>query len=183
MNKKILFLSLSICALSLTACQNSTASNNPATPSEVSSSTNTVGIANPWVTCSKEEAQKLSGFNISAPEKSTNITYSVNTTDKLAQVVFTYENLQFTYRIKSATQLEDISGLYYSWDVQHDDKVKQLPAITKRHKASDQTIDLCQWYDVVPGITYSLSTSAKDLDGFDIIAIAETVFIPAQGNR
>ncbi|WP_292213581.1 hypothetical protein [Butyrivibrio sp.] len=32
------------------------------------------------------------------------------------------------------------------------------------------------WYDVEIGISYSLSTQDKDLDGFDIQAVAEQMY-------
>ena len=37
-------------------------------------------------------------------------------------------------------------------------------------------IDLITWYDVEIGIKYSLSVAAKDLDGFDIQAVAEQMY-------
>ena len=36
--------------------------------------------------------------------------------------------------------------------------------------------DLCTWYDIEIGISYSLSTTAKDLDGFDIQGIVEAMY-------
>ena len=35
--------------------------------------------------------------------------------------------------------------------------------------------DLCTWYDAESGVSYSLSVTAKDLDGFDLLAIAEAM--------
>lgn len=52
----------------------------------------------------------------------------------------------------------------------------------KRHKGENESVDVCIWYDVVPGYVYSLSTRGADLDGFDITAIAEQVYKPMQGN-
>ncbi len=43
-------------------------------------------------------------------------------------------------------------------------------------------MELCLWYDRVPGLMYSLSVYTTELDGLDLTAVAEQVYIPVQGN-
>ena len=38
------------------------------------------------------------------------------------------------------------------------------------------------WYDIVPGVMYSLSVYSTDLDGLDLTAVAEQVYVPVQGD-
>ena len=52
--------------------------------------------------------------------------------------------------------------------------------MTKRVFDEDATVDLCLWFDAVPGIAYSVTASGHDLDGFDITASAYRLFLPAQ---
>ena len=44
-----------------------------------------------------------------------------------------------------------------------------------RFIGTDEWADLCIWYDTTKGVSYSLSVTAKDLDGFDLQAIAEAL--------
>ena len=50
--------------------------------------------------------------------------------------------------------------------------VEGMTCKLSRFIGDGESADLCTWYDVETGISYSLSTVAADLDGFDIIAVA-----------
>ena len=45
-----------------------------------------------------------------------------------------------------------------------------------------EIIEIFLWFDVVPGLMYSVTAQGMDLDGFDIQAIAEQLYIPTQGD-
>ena len=47
---------------------------------------------------------------------------------------------------------------------------------------SEEWVELCLWYDIVPGLMYSLSVYSTDLDGLDLTAVAEQVYVPVQGD-
>ena len=47
---------------------------------------------------------------------------------------------------------------------------------------SEDYVELCLWYDLAPGLMYSLSVYTTDLDGLDLIAVAEMVYKPMQGD-
>ena len=47
---------------------------------------------------------------------------------------------------------------------------------------SEDFVEMCMWYDLVPGLMYSVTAQGMDLDGFDIQAIAEQLYIPTQGD-
>ena len=50
-----------------------------------------------------------------------------------------------------------------------------LTAHLSRHVGETECVDLCTWYDIEAGVSYSLSTAAEDLDGFDLLAVAEAM--------
>lgn len=141
-----------------------------------------VNMGNPWVDCDKEEILSTLGFDMAAPEGAKNISYQMNEGEGLAQMLFTYGEVEneYTYRMKSAAEFEDISGLYYEWVVEDEIKVGWCEGVCKRAITDSEMVDSCLWYDAAPGIMYSLSTSAEDLDGFDIMATVEQLYVPTQ---
>lgn len=143
----------------------------PATP-EVTSEEN-IAIANPWSETTLDAIEDNLGIDISIPKDATQTGYRELTEEKLYEIDFVYNDLGYTYRLKKTDALEDISGLYYDWTASVDTVVGDYKATDYRAETNDETVDHIIWYDDKDGITHSLSTSAKDLDGFDITAIAE----------
>lgn len=142
------------------------------------------GGINPWTEASAEELVQTTGISFDLPEGAENIVYSYmyDGNEPLAQAVFTYEGLTYCARMKSAVEFEDISGLYYNWIAQDDCTIGSCPGKAFRYIGDEGYVDSCLWYDVVPGMMYSVSTAAPDLDGFDIIAIADMLYVPLQGD-
>lgn len=137
-----------------------------------------VGMANPWTECSREEVLDKIGFDMQAPADASDVHYMINESIEMAEMDFTMMDQEFTYRMQPTDAFEDISGLYYEWDVEDEVQVGWCEGISRRAIGEEETVDNCLWYDVVPGIMYSLSTSAKDLDGFDILAVVDMVYQP-----
>ena len=102
----------------------------------------------------------------------------------MVQLDFRMEGVAFTARAQYGVgENEDISGMYYDWDVQDDVTLANwgeghMQGKTYRSLGDGWTVDLCTWYDIEIGIAYSLSAEAADLDGFDIQAIAEQMYDP-----
>lgn len=144
---------------------------------------NIAGMANPWIDCDKDKMLEVVGFGMNAPEGATDVSYQLNEAMGLGQMTFKYgePEMEYTYRIKSATEFEDISGENYEWTNEVDDKVSWCDAKIRRYVGDGESVESCIWYDVVPGFAYSLSArSDKDLDGYDILAIAYQVYEPMQ---
>ena len=121
------------------------------------------------------------GVEFGIPENAEDITYYVLKSENLAEMQFTWNDMRYTARMKPAAEFEDISGLYYeAWDYEDACKIQWCEAVTSRVFDEGVTVDLCLWYDAVPGIMYSVTASARDLDGFDITASAYRLFLPAQ---
>ncbi|MBR5916199.1 MAG: hypothetical protein IKZ57_07115 [Spirochaetia bacterium] len=141
-----------------------------------------VEIRNPVVESSFEEIQEKLGITFGIPKDAENIFYSI-IAGNLAQMDFTWQNSDCTARIKASTstEFEDISGFYYKWE-----KEVQLPvgynSATARWIESDgETIGICIWQDIVPGLTYSVSMR-QNATLENLFILANAVYIPVQGD-
>ena len=142
-----------------------------------------VGLANPWTEVTAEELVENPGVEFGIPEGAENISYSLLESEGLAEMRFTWYDMDYVARIKPAAEFEDISGLYYdAWDLEDDCSVGGCEGRVMRTHDEGLTVDLCLWYDVVPGLMYYISASGEDLDGFDIQAAADALYVPAQGD-
>lgn len=143
-----------------------------------------IGMANPWTDTTAEDALQELGFEMGLPEGAEDAAYRVLADEQLLEMDFTLDGLDFTARMKPSAEveeIEDISGLYYSWENEEECEIGYAKGLLRQAKGDEGTIENCIWLDVVPGFVYSLSTSAEDLDGFDLTAVAEQVFRPMQG--
>ena len=151
-----------------------------------------VGMANPWRDCTQEEAAEKCARLFIAPEGAENVQWRVmDQTDDpeqnespLVELAFDLDGQSYTARARQgAAEDEDISGAYYDWTAEDDMTLAnwgegRMTGKYYRYIGDDETVDLCTWYDVEIGIAYSLMTSAPDLDGFDLQAIAQYMADP-----
>lgn len=202
MKKNYLVLLLSgVMTLSLVACgkaDNQTSGQESET-TEVTQAADTVteasvGIANPWRDCTEEEAYQYGPNGFSAPEGATNVKWSMmevadNTVlpGTMIQMSFDMDGVSYIAReqVVGDDSEADISGMYYEWDVTDEGTFQNwaggyMPYKTFRHIGDNETVDVIRWYDIETGYAYSLSAVAKDLDGFDISAIADQIYDPAK---
>ena len=150
-----------------------------------------VGMANPWVEITEEDAKKLCVRLFKAPEgakveawlKCDDLGDPANGINPLIQLSFQYDDMEFTARAQQgASEDTDISGIYADWAVGPEDSTLANwgggNMKGKAYRSVDESgyIDLIEWYDVEIGIKYSLSVSAEDLDGFDIQGVAEQMY-------
>ena len=158
-----------------------------------SGSDNKPSIANPWLSISEEEASSYPRM-FKAPDNAENIRWSMlDPTDDLKSaddglvdldfdITDEYRTLSFKARyMYGASEDTDISGLYYDWTVTDEGTMAnwgggQMPVRLFRYIGDDETVDLITWYDIEIGIAYCLSVKAPDLDGFDIQAVAESMY-------
>lgn len=142
-----------------------------------------VGMANPWIELSDAQAlQVASGFPFNVPEGATDVHYYWNESQKMAQVQFGWDGVSYTARIASPNEATDISGLYINIDSESPLKVGYNEGTERRGQSDGMYYSNAQWYDVAPGIMYSVTAvSDKELDGFDITAACEAFYVPAQG--
>ena len=147
-----------------------------------------VGIANPWRDSTEEECRQAVANGFSAPEGATNVKWRIMDTDneywKLVEMDFDLDGMSFTARQQpTGDEKQDISGMYYDWTVEDEVTLANwaggnMKATCKRYVGENEWADVCLWYDVETGDSYSLGTTAKDLEGFDIQAVAEAIYDP-----
>lgn len=139
------------------------------------------GLANPVVESDAETILNTLGLSFGEVADAENVRYSI-INNELAQMEYTKDGTEFCVRMSAANEFTDISGMCYTWEITEDCDINGRAGKTMRVKDGDKTIDVCEWYDVAPGIMYSVSAVAPDLDGFDITAVAEQLFAPMQGD-
>ena len=178
---------------SLSEASQSDASLSEASQSDASLSTENAQIANPWSSITEEEVKELYPKSFKVPEGAENAAWSVmNASDfpempgALVQLDFDLDGNHFTAREQQTYDREyDLSGMYYTWTAEDTSTLKDgngqtIPCQTYRYFGDEETADLCTWYDEESGISYSISVTAEDLDGFDIQAVAEALIRPAE---
>lgn len=182
-------LALSGCGASGKETAAETKSEEATEKAEESSSEEAIGgMANPWTESDKEGVLEATGFEIDAPEGATDVTYSYMKEDKLAQLTYKLDEMDWTYRMQPTDKLTDISGMYYDWDEDAtlEDKVAGLQAVyyvcAAPEDSDEDSVQMVNWYDAVTGTSYSLSAIGKRLDGMDIQAYAESIYKPLQGD-
>ena len=171
-----IMMGLAICAQS--GCSVNHSQNNDSQGGE------NVQIANPWHNITETEAKKLCSHSFGVPAGAENTVWSAMETDShtLVQLSFDLNGDSFTARAQvTGDRTADISGMYYEWTQQDDVTLAnwadgQMKGKYYRYIGKDEWADLCTWYDEETGISYSVSVSSKDLDGFDLQAIAEALY-------
>ncbi|MBR5751001.1 MAG: hypothetical protein IKX84_01315 [Clostridia bacterium] len=145
------------------------------------------GFANPWIDVTEEELIQTVGVYFGVPDGAGNVVYRVLPDAELAEMQFTIGDDEFCARIQSAAleygQLMNIADMYFAWENEQAITVQHCyGTIAQAQTGSEDWAELCLWYDLVPGLMYSLSVSTTDPDGLDLTAIAEQVYIPMQGD-
>ena len=142
------------------------------------------GMPNPWTETTAEGLMEALGLEFIVPEGAENVTYRMLKDEALAEMEFDLDGMRYTARIQPAVEWTDISGMYYEWENTLEDiTIGGRAAWEGRAADGDHTADLCLWFDVVPGLMYSLGTVGEgDLDGFDLTAVAEQIYAPVQGD-
>ncbi len=141
-----------------------------------------VEMPNPVVESTFEEIQQKLGITFGIPKDAENIYYSIIAGD-LAQMDFIWQETECTARIKpsTSTELEDISGFYYEWNKEIEIPVGYNTATARWIESDGETIGICIWQDIVPGLTYSVSMR-KNATLENLFILANAVFIPLQGD-
>lgn len=143
----------------------------------------TMAIGNPWKDdVSADEVAGLVNARFIVPDGAENVFYRINESDRLAEMNFNLNGMEFSARMKPTESLEDISGLYYEWADELSGSVAGADAKFRSAVADAETLQNVLWFDK-KGMTYSLFTQDKDLDGFDITAVAEAVYQPGMSGE
>ena len=141
-----------------------------------------VEMPNPIVESSSEEILQKLGITFGIPKDAENIYYSI-IAGELAQMDFIWQDAECTARIKASTttELEDISGYYFEWDKEVELPVGYNSAKARWSVIDGQTVGICIWQDIVPGLTYSVSMK-QNATLENLFILANAVYIPVQGD-
>lgn len=178
MKKRIIALvAMGVMAVSMVGC-------GADKTAEVQSTEENQQMANPWRDSTEEEANATLPNCFTAPEEATNVKWSImDATDETAgdmvQMNFTWYDMEFTAREQIVVDAEtDISGMNYEWTSEEDINLSNwnMAGKTYFYSGDDESVQLCTWYDKTISAAYSVSVASKDLDGFDIQAIAEGMY-------
>lgn len=141
-----------------------------------------MSMANPWREITEDEAAELCPETFVLPEGAENAYWNVMEEEgeaPLVEVIFELDGLTFTAREQRVSDPEaDISGMWYEWTDRREDTLSgwdDLPCRVSRWLGEGEAADLCAWYDGETGVSYTLSVYGEDLDGFDILAVADAM--------
>lgn len=149
------------------------------------------GMANPWRDdVTEEECAALVTRLFRVPEGAENVMWSImdsaevqaaegEEVSPLVQLSFEMDGTQFTARAKQGGDPEeDISGMYYDWDVTEDILVGNwnVPGKLCAFREEDENVELCSWRDEDAVTSYSLAAYGPDLDGLDLTAVAAFMY-------
>ena len=193
MKKKFLVLASVMMLALATGCgkeEKESETTTEATTQAVTATEEAVGgdqVANPWKAITEDEAIAKIPRLFKAPDDAEDVKWSVmeseETKEPMVQLDFERDDTDFTARAQVGGKEEDISGMYYEWTAKEDVTLSNwgdgnMPA--KLYVYSDNgAVEnmLITWFDVEVGINYSLGATGKDLDGLDLSAVADQMYI------
>ncbi len=142
---------------------------------------------NPWEDLTAEQLLEEAGLFFGVPEGAENVIYRLLPGENLAEMQFTWDGDECVARIQPAAleegELMNIADMYFDWENEQEITIGHCRGtIGQAQTGSEDWVELCLWYDTAPGLMYSLAVYTTDPDGLDLTAIAEQVYIPAQGD-
>lgn len=141
-----------------------------------------VGMANPWRETTQEELLETLGVTFGVPEGAEDVVYRVLESEGVAEMQFAWQGTEYIARIRSAEAFEDISGFFYDWNSVEECEISWCAGQLLRADTDAGSVWLCLWYDAAPGLMYSLGTNGAVKAQPDPLALAERVYLPAQGD-
>lgn len=146
-----------------------------------------VGMANPWRACEKSEISEEFYLYMEIPEDAKDVVYQMNDTIHMGEAKYTSDGTDFVYRVQYTPELQDISGMYCKWDLEENGNMMANVDEFYENYQGNETKTMCKsdsdgdaqvinWYDPVFGRTMCLIAESKDLNGFDIQALAEQMY-------
>ena len=138
------------------------------------------GLANPMTVMSEKELLEATGIDLSALSSYEDASFASIAGDPVvAQAQFTKDGKSYTYRVAATDEATDISGMNYVWEAMADEECK-VGYCEANVNLSSEGAGLVTWYDMAPGLKYSLSVS-ENADADELLALANALFAPVQG--
>ena len=134
---------------------------------------NSEKMVNPMVESSPEEIKKAVGFSLEVPEEIKDASYYL-ISGELGQADYMKDGNAYTVRIKRSDEIEDVSGMYYSWTVDKDCKINGCDGFIHICDTDDEKASSIVWFDEEVGVTHSISVNNAVTEA-ELIAAAEAV--------
>ena len=145
----------------------------------------TLAMINPWENMPVDQLQQLIGVPINIPEGAEKPVFRWYAAEKMAEMQFFWVNGDFCFRAQPVAprgELIDISGMYFTWKDEENISVGGCTGtIAQVQSETGDWVQRCLWYDNAAGVSYSLTVVAPDVDGLDLAALAEQIFLPGVG--
>jgi len=138
------------------------------------------GLADPWTPTTAQGLMDALGLQLGLPDGATNVTWRMLEEAQMGEVAFTWQGMDYIARTALTDEFEDISGMDFAWEATRDCEVGRCGGVCCRAHDGGNTVELCLWYDELTGVMYAVSAADEDLDGFDITAAAQILYIPLQ---
>ena len=174
-----MLITMTLCTVALTGCSSTSTEETSSTAS--ATTTESTELSNPWTESDKDGVTEATGFEMTAPEEATEVSYSYMSEGSLAQMTYVLDDAEWTYRIQMADELTDISGIYLTWDTETEGEVSGFTAKYYSYASDTDSVKLVNWYDAVTGVTYSLSVTGTNIDELDMQTSAEAIYQSLQG--
>lgn len=131
------------------------------------------GMANPWkYDVTPEDVKNLTGEEFIVPEGAEEVSYGIMESDKLSEMNFTLDGKKYCARMKPGTEFEDISGLFYDWNVENEEVSNTVE--TKSRQNINDHISNVLWFN--GSMIYSLYTDDKEKDIDEVMKVAKPMF-------
>ncbi len=142
-------------------------------------------FVNPWAEVTMRQFYRLSGVSFDVPKGAENVVYRWLDSERLGEMQFVLDGDEFCARVHPEVlrdgELANISDMYFMWENEEAVKIRHCDGTIGTAKTgSTEWVELCLWYDKVPGLMYSLSVYTLEPDGLDLTAVAEMIFNPVQ---
>ena len=143
-------------------------------------------LANPWEDVTAERLAELIGAPFNVPADAEQVIFRWYGAEQLAEMQFTRSGDEYCFRAQPVAPdmgvFADISGMYYSWENEMEVTIGWCSGIISQARSETAgQAQRCLWYDSAAGISYSLPVTGPDLDGLDLTAVAEDIFLPTVG--
>ena len=175
---KIVLVAVALMGL-LCGCTKTTP--EPMSEPDASSAGQMTGMPNPVVPSTEEGVLEQVGVYCGLPETAVDVQYFVigKTTE---EVRFFVSGVPVTVRVQPTAEFTDISGYYIPWDREEPCRVGYCDGTVRETVYNGKAIRSCLWFDAAPGIMYCVSAEGDVPAEFDLVTIADAVFIPMQGD-
>ena len=138
------------------------------------------GTPDSWAQTTAQGLMDTLGLQLGLPDGATNVNWQMLEAEQLGEVQFTWQAVDCCARVAPTDDFEDISGLHRDWQARESCTVGRCEGICLRAEGEAGATELCLWFDDRTGLMYALCAVADELDGFDMLAAANILYIPMQ---